>query len=97
MHIHPCCWSVGDVHKITSVRDQSDVRYFCIRSETDSGLFACTHPHQVHKKIGKTKGLVEDDAKYGVRGLGSTGRGSKQDVTAEIKGKQTKDEQGSET
>ena len=96
VHIHPCCWSVGDVHKIISVWDQSDVLYFCIRSETDSALFASALPHQVHKKIGK-KGLVDDDAKYGVRGLGSTGGDSKEEVTAEIKGRQTKDEQGSET
>ena len=94
--IHPCGLSVGIVHKITSVRDQSDVHSFCIRLKTDPSLSACPQLHKVHHKIGKR--LLDIDAKSEVRGQGSTVRDSKE-VTKEIKGmqKQTKDKQGKET
>ena len=96
VRIHPCGFSVGDVHKITSVRDQSDVQSFCIRLKTDPSLSACPQLHKVHHKIGKR--LLDIDAKSEVRGQGSTVRDSKE-VTKEIKGmqKQTKDKQGKET
>ena len=48
VRIHPCGLSVGIVHKIASVRDQSDVHSFCIRLKTDPSLSVCPQLHKVH-------------------------------------------------
>ena len=56
LRIHPSGLTPRDVEKINSVWDQSDIRAFSIRLQTEPSLFQCPVLDEVHKKIWNTVG-----------------------------------------
>ena len=56
LRIHPSVLTPRDEEKINSVWDQSDIRAFSIRLQTEPSLFQCPVLDEVHKKIWNTVG-----------------------------------------